>query len=186
MRRVPQTFLFALTVAAATSLTAPGRAEAQNAQTRNGFWIQLGLGYGTLGCQDCLDREGGASGMLALGGTLNQHWLLGMASNAWTKSENNATLTVSTVTALVRFYPSVTSGFFLNGGVGVGRVEASASGFGVTFTASETGGGAMLGLGWDLRVGSNVSLTPFWNGFAMSSDNTDANVGQIGLAVTIH
>ena len=33
---------------------------------------------------------------------------------------------------------------------------------------SEFGVGLMLGLGWDIRVGRNVSLTPFWNGFAMS------------------
>ena len=32
-----------------------------------------------------------------------------------------ATLTVSTVTALIRFYPSATGGFFLLGGLGVGR-----------------------------------------------------------------
>jgi hypothetical protein len=31
-----------------------------------------------------------------------------------------------------------------------------------------------------------VSLTPYWNGFAMSSSNTDANVGQVGLGITVH
>jgi hypothetical protein len=44
----------------------------------------------------------------------------------------------------------------------------------------------MLGVGWDIRVGRNVSLTPFWNGFAMSNSNGDANVGQFGLGFTIH
>ena len=44
----------------------------------------------------------------------------------------------------------------------------------------------MIGAGWDLRVGRNVSLTPFYNGFAMRSSLFDANVGQIGLGVTIH
>jgi len=51
---------------------------------------------------------------------------------------------------------------------------------------SEFGVGLMLGLGWDIRVAKNVSLTPFWNGFAMSNSNVDANVGQIGLGFTIH
>jgi len=41
-------------------------------------------------------------------------------------------------------------------------------------------------VGWDIRVGRNVSLTPFWNGFAMANDIADANVGQIGIGVTIH
>jgi len=44
----------------------------------------------------------------------------------------------------------------------------------------------MVGLGWDLRVGRNVSLTPFYNGFAMNNDTVDANVSQLGLAATIH
>jgi hypothetical protein len=44
----------------------------------------------------------------------------------------------------------------------------------------------LVGLGYDIRVGQNVSLTPYWNGFAMSSSNTDANVGQLGLGVTVH
>jgi hypothetical protein len=44
----------------------------------------------------------------------------------------------------------------------------------------------VFGVGWDIRVSRNVSLTPFYNGFAMQSDLVDANVGQIGLGVTIH
>jgi hypothetical protein len=43
-----------------------------------------------------------------------------------------------------------------------------------------------VGLGYDIRVGQNVSLTPYWNGFAASTSNADANVGQIGLGVTVH
>jgi len=92
-------------------------------------------------------------------------------------------VTVSTLTAAIRFYPSATGGFFLIGGLGLGTVSANVSGFG---SASETGAGALLGLGYDLRVGRNVSLTPYWNGFAMNSSSDDANVGQLGLAITVH
>ena len=45
---------------------------------------------------------------------------------------------------------------------------------------------ALVGLGYDFRIGTNVSLTPFVNGYAMKNDNTDANVGQIGLGLTVH
>lgn len=44
----------------------------------------------------------------------------------------------------------------------------------------------LLGLGFDVRVGRNVSLTPFWNGFAVRSPNADANVGQLGVGITVH
>ena len=109
--------------------------------------------------------------------------LLGAGTNGWTKSEDGVNLTVGTLTALIRFYTSATGGFFLTGGLGVGVIDIDISGFGGD---SETGFGALLGLGYDFRVDGNVSLTPFWNGFAVASSDVDANVGQIGVGVTIH
>jgi hypothetical protein len=109
--------------------------------------------------------------------------LLGGGTTGWTKSEGGVTLTVGTLVALIRFYPSSTGGFFLLGGLGLGTIHAQVDGFG---SESETGAGALLGLGYDIRVGRNVSLTPFWNGFAVRSSNADANVGQLGLGVTLH
>jgi len=165
------------------SLGVPVVASAQYKQTRQGFWFNIGLGYGSLGCKDCSGRTGSVSGGLALGGTLSQKVVIGGGTNGWTKSENGATLTVSTLTALIRFYPSATGGFFLLGGLGVGQIHGSVSGFG---SATETGVGAVLGLGYDIRVGNNLSITPFWNGFAMNSSNSDANVAQIGLGLTVN
>jgi hypothetical protein len=171
-------------VALILAATAPRSASAQDvARTRDGFWLNAGMGYGSLGCQDCSSREGSWIGGLALGGSLSQKVLLGAGFNGWTKSESGATLTVGTLTALIRYYPSATGGFFLTGGLGLGSIRAELSGFG---SDSETGVGALVGLGYDVRVGPNVSLTPYWNGFAMASSNTDANVGQIGLGVTVH
>ena len=88
-----------------------------------------------------------------------------------------------TLTAAVRFYPSATGGFFMTGGLGLGTVSAGVSGFG---SASQTGVAALLGLGYDIPVGRSVSLTPYWNGFALSYSGGDANVGQIGLGITVH
>src|SRR5436190_2181816 len=61
--------------------------------------------------------------------------------------------------------------------------SAGVSGFG---SASQTGVAALLGLGYDIPVGRSVSLTPYWNGFALSYSGGDANVGQIGLGITVH
>ncbi len=167
----------------ALSVSVTGSASAQNSQTRQGFWFNGGLGYGSLGCQDCSGREGALSGGLALGGALSQKVLLGAGVNGWSKSEDGATLSVGTLTALIRFYPSATGGFFLLGGLGLGSIRAELDGFG---SDTETGAGALIGLGYDFRVGQNVSLTPYWNGFAATTSNVDANVGQIGLGVTVH
>lgn len=164
----------------------PGRTAAvgePDRHRRDGFWFNLGFGYGSLGCDGCSGREGGLSGGLQLGGTVSRKVLLGGATTGWTKSEGAATLTVGTVLALVRFYPSARGGFFLEGGLGLGTIHASVDGFG---SESETGGGALLGLGYDIRVGENVSLTPAWLGFAARTSNADANVGQLSVGLTLH
>ena len=158
-------------------------AQAQNAQVRDGFWFSGGLGFGTLGCDNCGSRTNGLSGGLSLGGTITPRFLLGVGSEAWTRTEQGATLTVGTLDARVRFYPSTTGGFFLTGGLGVGSVTGSLVGFG---SSTETGLGMIFGLGYDVRVAKNTSITPYWNGFAMRNSNTNANVGQLGLAITLH
>jgi hypothetical protein len=169
----------AVVVAVASSAAS---AHAQNAQIRDGFWFSGGHGNGSLGCDKCGGtREGGLSGDLSLGGTISPRFLLGVGTSGWTKSEQGATLTVGTLDARVRFYPSTTGGFFLTGGLGFASVRQT--GFG---TATENGVGTILGLGWDIRVARNASITPYWNAFAMKNNNTDANVGQMGLAVTLH
>jgi len=172
-----------LAVCALGSLCLVGTAQAQNAQTRDGFWFSGGLGYGSLGCDNCGSREGGISGNLSLGGTITPRLLLGVGTSGWTKSEQGATLTVAVLDARIRFYPQTRGGFFLTGGIGVGSVTGSVSGFG---SNTETGTGAILGMGYDVRVSRNTSITPYWNAYAIKNSNTDANVGQIGLAVTLH
>ncbi len=150
----------------------------RHAQSRNGFWFSGGMGIGSLGCDDCGGRANGLSGGISLGGTLSDKWLLGIGTTGWARTVVGDVLSVGTVDARIRFYPSLTSGFFITGGLGLGSVSFAGE--------SEVGAGAVFGVGWDIRVGSNVSLTPFYNGFAMRSSLVDANVGQLGLGVTIH
>jgi hypothetical protein len=145
---------------------------------REGFWFNAGMGFGSLGCEDCVGRETGLSGGLSLGGRINDKWLLGVGTTGWSKNLGGENLTVGTLDARFRFYPVRTSGFFLTGGIGAGSISVAGD--------SEFGVGAVIGAGWDIRVSRNVSLTPFYNGFAMSSSTVDANVGQLGLGVTIH
>lgn len=157
--------------------------EAQRPQTRQGFWFNIGMGAGSLGCDDCATRVNGLSGQLSLGGTLSPRLLLGAGTNGWTKTEDGVTLTMGSLAALVRFYPSATGGFYLTGGLGIATLDLGLGSYG---SASDTGVSAVLGIGYDIRVGQNVSLTPFWNGIGGSFDGYGANFGQIGVGVTIH
>lgn len=145
---------------------------------REGVWFSIGFGYGTLGCQDCDERDSGLSGGLAVGGTLNQHVLIGVGTTGFARSYDGELLTAGTLDGRIRVYPSRRSGFFLNGGIGLGSLSYAGE--------SEFGLGVMLGVGWDIRVGRNVSVTPFWNGSAMQNSTVDANFGQLGVGITIH
>jgi hypothetical protein len=162
---------------------APSTAPARR-QTRQGFWFNGGLGYGSLGCQNCFgERVNGFSGGLSAGATVSPRVLVGVGTSGWYRSEDGVSLSGGTIDGRVRFYPVVTSGFFITGGMGLGHLSLGVQGLG---SDTEYGVGALFGLGWDIRVGRNVSLTPFYNGFAVQTSSADANVGQIGLGITIH
>src|SRR5947207_5505311 len=80
-----------------------GIGQAQNAQARQGFWFSGGLGYGSLGCDNCGSREGGISGGLSLGGTITPRFLIGVGTSGWTKTDQGARLTVDEIDARVPF-----------------------------------------------------------------------------------
>ena len=155
---------------------------AQQAQTRDGFWIGGGLGYGSLGCEGCTDRTGAPSGYLKLGTTLRQNVLLGVETNGWTKSEFGARLTMGNVSGAVYFYPMASTGLFVKGGAGYSMLDASTD----IGSGSESGFGMILGAGYDVRVTRNLSITPVANWFRGGFDGGSANVLQIGMGVTSH
>jgi hypothetical protein len=166
--------------------TLPHRADAQNPQTRQGFFIGGGLGIGSLGVEDGDERETGGAGHLTLGGTLTPQILLAGELTGWTKEEDGARLTHGNVNAIVQFYPMVDAGLFLRGGVGASQLRISAEEDNVSLTITEDGFGASAGLGYDIRVGSNFSITPYglfvWGSF----DDGSVNHFQGGLGVTWH
>jgi hypothetical protein len=169
--------LRAIGFSAVLAVLLAGSASAQQAQKHEGFWIGGGLGYGSLGCDGC-DRTGAPSGYLKLGGTLRQNILLGVETNGWTKSEAGNRLTMGNVSGAVYWYPMATNGMFVKAGAGYSVLD---SGFGST-----SGFGLLGGVGYDVPVGRNLSITPVANWFRGSFDGGSANVLQIGLGVTSH
>lgn len=113
---------------------------------------------------------------------MSEHVLLGLGTTGWYRSQDGVAVEGGTLDARFRIYPSLASGFFVTVGAGFGSISATDR-FG---TESEGGGGGLFGLGWDMRVGQNVSLTPFYNGFAVTVASGTFYVDQIGVGVTIH
>ena len=188
---------------ATTMLLVTAPAWAGHPQKREGFWIGFGGGYGSASfsadCEDCgnSDREDGFTAFFKLGGTLNPKVLLGAESNLWLKEEDGSTLTLGSFTGTVTFYPKAEGGFFLKGGVGMSIVDVSDTVGSTDFSVSKTGWGVMAGVGYDLRIGGNLSLTPcvnYWYGKPGDVDFEDGgklpgwkqNVISIELGLTFH
>jgi hypothetical protein len=159
---------------------------AQHAQTRDGFWVGGGMGYGSLGlsCEGCGDvpREGGLGLFASLGGTIRPNILLGVEMNAWTDSEGGARITMSNFSGAAYWYPMTTMGLFLKAGAGYSNLSVGDG----SISASDGGFGLLGGVGYDIRVGRNLSITPVANWFRGGFDGGSGNVLQFGVGVTSH
>lgn len=151
---------------------------------RHGFWFSVGLGYGALTCESCDNSYlGGLSGGLSLGATLNNHLLFGVGTTGWTRTIDGVGIAAGTVDARFRIYPSAYHGFHVNAGAGIGHMTLDA---GNGLSISDTGFGLMYGVGWDIKTGRNVSVTPFWNGSGLVAFDEAWGFGQLGVGITIH
>lgn len=175
---------------------------ADRPQTRKGFWVGLGVGYGSadVSCDDCEsgDREGSGAGFLKLGGTLNERVLLGGEVNLWTKEQEGLTVNLYNVSATVTFYPKPSGGFFIKGGAGLSFVDTELrEGNTVISVDLGSGFGALAGAGYDIRVARNISLTPAFNfyygrpgnlkfGSETIATNWKQNVFDVSLGITFH
>lgn len=179
-RFLPAALAVVLTVMAAFPLLA------QRPQTREGFWIGFGFGYGGLDltCDGCeIDRESSISGYLKLGGTLSDRLLIGGQTLGWTKEEDGITVRQGSLTGNLWWYPSATGGFWLTGGAGLAVIDADA---GIGGSDSENGFAALAGLGYDIRVGRNISIVPSATWQFGFYDDFNANVIQLALGITFH
>jgi biotin operon repressor len=182
--------LFAVSV---TLLAAP--LEAQRPLSRSGLTIAFGLGGGSRGlrCDGCeVAREGGAASHLFVGGTLNPRLTVGGEINGWGKAEGGVEQSVASLMAVARLYPVVDRGFHLTGGLGMTSmsVERDAE------RLKTEGFGVEIGAGYDLRVASGFSLTPYAQlvrGFGGDGELDGVDIGeanpdywQLGIAFTWH
>jgi hypothetical protein len=183
-------------------LAGAGRASAEHAQERQGFWLGIGGGYGSADatCDECDggNREGGVAGYLKLGWTLTDRVLLGGEFNVWTKEQEGVRVNFYNASGTLTVYPQPSAGFFLKGGVGGAFVDTEVVEGGTRITADLGSGlGLLAGVGYDVRVARNVSITPavnFWYGrpgdLVVSgvtiARNWKQNVVDFTVGVTFH
>jgi hypothetical protein len=129
---------------------------------RRGFWLGLGLGAGGEsfdaspgnGYSDVLYRP---TVSLRLGGTVSQHLRLGGEVLTWINDVGPAVESLSSALFIAQVYPFSSSGFYVKGGLGIGR---NAMDFDDGFDEGDTGFAGLLGAGYELRLGRRFYLNP--------------------------
>jgi len=151
-----------LTVIAALAVLGAGWAAAQRPQTRQGFWMAVGVGYGSTDftCDGCtIDRESGLTAAARVGWTLSQKLLLGGDITMWNKDIEKVNYWVGNASLVALYYPMEMGGLFLKGGAGLSALELSSGGE----PANGESFGLTVGIGYDLRFAPNTSLTALFD-----------------------
>ena len=129
---------------------------------RSGFWLGLGLGAGgesfdlqpSVGYSDLLYKP---TVSFRLGGTVSQHLRLGAEVLSWINEVGPAVESLSSGLFIAQYYPWSGAGLYLKGGVGIGR---NAVNFEDGYSEWDTGFAALIGAGYELRLGRRLFLNP--------------------------
>ncbi|HJP57482.1 MAG TPA: outer membrane beta-barrel protein [Gemmatimonadales bacterium] len=168
-------------------------------RTRHGFWGSFGVGAGAesvdlvnpddgFGYSDNLTEP---TVQLRLGGTVNPHLRLGGELSSWIHSHydpdfGNVTETVGGVFGIAQLYPAARAGFYVKGGLGLGRSAVDYRG---GPTISDLGFAAVVGLGYDIRVGRHLAITPtldfqYHDYSGAEGGGYRERIGALGVALT--
>jgi hypothetical protein len=147
-----------------------------------GIYASFGVGAGTarVDCSRCGERpimqrdpwQGGFAPLtfaFGVGWSVRPNLLLGAEVDAWVqsrysmhpqqpgRSEDGTQLSLSFTGAVAQYYPLAEVGLYVKGGVGVGRVYMDDG----PEKIRATGLAALGGVGYDIRLGRSMALTPY-------------------------
>src|SRR5580765_3040464 len=152
----------------AASLTSARNASADPyPQTRDGFYLGLGVGGGTgaasisgNGFSASSNRQGGAVGSVRLGWSVMPQLSVGVESNSWARTESGTTVSMGVATFGATYYPSTTQGFFVRSGIGFGNERVSVNQSNASGSASQSGFGFTAGTGYEMRLTQHWGIGP--------------------------
>ena len=177
--------LLLVVLAALLSTAAPAQAQT-DPPTRSGFFIGFGADLGALALSDADGREAGPGGFFTGGFAVNPRLFAGLEINGWLGNEEAGTGEVDFLFAQYlatgHLFPLQGRGLFLKGGLGLSTLEVTTGNRGGSNT--RTGFGALVGVGYDIRVGENVAISPYGTLGYGTFDDVSANVVHVGVGVT--
>lgn len=204
MRRIIASFaLVALTTGATSALSAQGRdrgiVELSSPGLRGGLYITGGLGDGMdrYKYQDLTsytDWLSAPAGVLRIGGTPNSSVRIGGELFGWWSSyydadlQENATETFTAALLSVQLYPAPRGGFYLKGGLGVGR---SGTSYEIEQSIGQNAFVWSVGAGYDIPLSRSISIAPTvdlyqgaFNRRGAPTDSYTEQVLNIGASLT--
>ncbi len=176
----------------------PGLREVSEAAARSrhhGFWLSAGLGAGgeRFDANDGLgwsDSRTGGTGYVRLGATVSPSFLVGAEVQGWTRDYywEGYHRTLSSLLAIGQWYPGGgASNFWVRGGLGWAHDDLQLYGDATSSSAlGQDGTAFVLGLGFDLPMGSRISVTPQLDFNAQHYDSHQEQVLSLGLGITFH
>jgi hypothetical protein len=185
--------------ALSTALLCTGLHAQDEVRSRTGYWLGLGMGYGAgwFSCTECSNTTAryGFTAFVRAGATLSPRLRVGGELNVWTrhsiKRSDGLTQASGNASATIYYYPSLARSLFLKGGMGLafGRFKSTIGG-----KSSAAGFGAVVGVGYDLRAGSHLALTPTINLLSGLDGDQSGRLGSnlthvildFGVGITIH
>jgi hypothetical protein len=197
---------FVALAAISTLLATPDRARSQQGDARNWSTTLAGAaGSGEVTCDLCDgERKWAPGGYVRVGQEITPRLTVSAELDLWRKSSDwtvvvdgvNASgtsqFTLATLNAVAQFYPVPTFGLFVEGGLGVGRYQASSKSRDVGGTRTYSNAfGYLAGAGYDIPLTRHVSLTPSVKVFGFvgakvpdTDGKVGANVRQVALGLT--
>ena len=138
---------------------APGSAGAQS-----GFSWSVGGGAARnrVDCETCAEIKNywGVSGFVRAGSGISDHVVVSGELHFWQGDVEGNTAYLRGIQGLVQWYPSSSTGFFGQVGLGLSRLKNSFDVGGETVRGAETGLNVSAGVGWDFPIGKGIYLTP--------------------------
>ncbi|UCF40303.1 MAG: hypothetical protein JSW43_11285 [Gemmatimonadota bacterium] len=157
---------------------------AQEEPAREGFWVSLGVGGGWNLARNISDEtKPGVAGYVRLGWTVDPDILLGGEAIFWGRQQTSQLFTRGDVALTGLYYPVGRRGLFLKLSLGVAFLDFFPTSDS-TLVTTERGFGSNIALGYDLRIGRSVSLTPNVDFVYQRVENATNTMLLITLGVT--
>lgn len=148
------------------------------ATDRRGLVLGAGAGRGLarLACGICqAERQGGLTGYVQAGVMAGGSVLLGLEGAGWLRDEAGVNQRIWTLTGTASVYPRAVAGLYFKGGLGMLSYRARDDADQFRSRALT----AIVGMGYELRVGRSLTVAPFAALFATANADLDFNGSRV-------